>query len=67
MKACGLSEPLLPSRRTFDRRLKTVSIDIKEKITTMGGLFVSAEGLVKPHVSSLNRQYPCRIKRSCLA
>lgn len=53
MKACGLSEPLLPSRRTFDRRLKTVSIDIKERITTMGGLFVS-EGLVKPHVLSID-------------
>jgi hypothetical protein len=53
MKACRLSEPLLlPSRQTFDRRLKTVSIDIKERITTMKGLFVSAEGLVKPHMSS---------------
>ena len=49
MRACGLSELLLPSRRTFDRRLKTISIDIKERITTMGHLFVS-EGIVKPYI-----------------
>jgi hypothetical protein len=53
MKACGLSVSYLPSpppsRRTFDRRLKTISTDIKERISTMGNLFVS-EGLVKPYV-----------------
>ena len=49
MKACGLSISYLPSRRTFDRRLKTISTDIKERISTMGNLFVS-EGLVKPYV-----------------
>ena len=47
MKACGLSKYHLPSRRTFDRRLKIVSIDIKERIATMGRPFVS-EGLVNP-------------------
>ncbi len=41
--ACGLVT--IPSRRTFDRRLKTISTDIKERISTMGYLFV-AEGLV---------------------
>ena len=47
MRACGLSESQLPSRRTFDRRLKIISIDIKEMITTMGYLFVSEEeGLI---------------------
>jgi hypothetical protein len=36
----------IPSRRTFDRRLKTIStLDIKEKISTMEYLFV-VEGLV---------------------
>jgi hypothetical protein len=35
----------IPDRRTFDRRLKTISRDIKERISTMGYLFV-AEGLV---------------------
>ncbi len=42
MRACGLStaESQLPSRRTFDRRLKIISIDIKERITIMGNLFV---------------------------
>ena len=35
----------IPSRRTFDRRLKTMSIDIKERISAMGYLF-AAERLV---------------------
>ena len=29
-----------PNRRTFDRRLATISNDIKNRITTMGKLFV---------------------------
>jgi hypothetical protein len=33
----------IPSRRTFDRRLKTISTDIKERISTMGYLFVAEE------------------------
>ncbi len=41
MEACGLSRSKLPSRRTFDRRLKTISTDIKERISAMGYLFVS--------------------------
>jgi Transposase DDE domain len=49
MKACGLSSAYLPSRRTFDRRLKTISADIKNRISTMGNLFV-VEGLVRPYV-----------------
>ena len=49
MKACGLSDYLPPSRRTFDRRLKTMSTDIKERIATIGNLFV-IEGLVRPYV-----------------
>ncbi|MDN5847463.1 MAG: hypothetical protein L0H53_14455 [Candidatus Nitrosocosmicus sp.] len=49
MKACELSEWSLPDRRIFDRRLKTISTDIKERISIMGNLFVS-EGLVKPYV-----------------
>ena len=53
MKACGLSRLPLPSRRTFDRRPKTVSIDIKERITTMGCLFVT-EGIVKPYIMAID-------------
>lgn len=49
MNACELSVSYLPSRRTFDRRLKTMSIDIKERIAVMGNLFVF-EGLVKPYI-----------------
>ena len=44
--ACGLVT--IPSRRTFDRRLKTISTDIKERISTMGYLFV-AEGIGMSH------------------
>src|SRR5580765_1472267 len=39
--ACGLAT--MPSRRTFDRRLKTISTDVKERISTMGCLFVMEE------------------------
>lgn len=53
MRSCGLSELFLPSRRTFDRRLKTISIDIKEKITTMGHLFVT-ESIVKPYILAID-------------
>jgi hypothetical protein len=38
MKECGLSR--IPSRRTLDRRLATISTDIKNRINTMGELFV---------------------------
>jgi hypothetical protein len=41
IKACGLSTSYLPSRRTFDRRLKSISNDIKNRISIMGNLFVS--------------------------
>ncbi len=50
MKACGLSISYLPpNRRTFDRRLKTIYTDIKERISTMGNMFV-IEGIVKPYI-----------------
>jgi hypothetical protein len=49
IKGCGLSISYLPDRRTFDRRLKTISKDIKERISTMGNLFV-CEDLVKPYM-----------------
>jgi hypothetical protein len=53
MKACGISKLSPPSRKTFDRRLKTISIDIKKRITTMGCLFVT-EGIVKPYIMSID-------------
>ena len=49
MKECGLSR--VPSRRTFDRRLVTISADIKNRITAMGELFV-LEKIVDPSISS---------------
>ncbi len=48
MGSCGLSESQLPSRRTFDRRLRIISTYIKERITTIGYLFVS-ESIVHPY------------------
>ncbi len=56
--ACGLIK--IPSRRTFDRQLKTISTDIKERISTMGHLFVAIEGLVD--LSITNRQYSFKAK-----
>lgn len=49
VKVCGLSR--VPSRRTFDRRLATISADIKNRITTMGKLFVH-EKIIDPCVLS---------------
>ena len=49
MKECGLSR--IPSRRTFDRRLATISNDIKKRITTMGELFVD-DKIISPSILS---------------
>jgi hypothetical protein len=49
--ACGLVS--IPSRRTFDRRLKTISTDIKEKISTMGCLFV-AESIIDLSITAVD-------------
>jgi hypothetical protein len=54
MKACGLSLSYLPNRRTFDRRLKTVSRDIRERISTMGNLFVLHD-MVKPYILAVDK------------
>ncbi len=50
--ACGLIK--IPSRRTFNRRLKTMSTDIKERISTMGHIFV-AEGMVDLSITAIDR------------
>jgi hypothetical protein len=63
--ACGLVS--IPSRRTFDRRLKTISTtDIKQRISTIGYLFAATEGLVDLSITG-NRQYSDKSKRSCMA
>lgn len=49
--ACGLIK--IPSRRTFDRRLKTISTDIKQRISTMGYLFV-VEGIADPSITAID-------------
>jgi len=53
MKACGISELSQPSRRTFDRRLKTISVVIKERITAMGHRFIS-EDVVDPLITAID-------------
>ena len=49
--ACGLAA--IPDRRTFDRRLKNISTDIKERIAAMGKLFV-IEKLVDPYIVAVD-------------
>ncbi len=50
--ACGLIK--ISSRRTFDRRLKAISTDIKERISTMGYLFAVTEGLIDPSITAID-------------
>ena len=49
--ACGLLS--IPCRRTFDRRLKTMSTDMKERILTMGYLF-AAEGMADLSITAID-------------
>ena len=50
MKGCG-GLCKVPSRRTFDRRLVTLSRDITNRITTMGELFIR-DKIVDPSILS---------------
>ena len=50
--ACGLIK--IPSRRTFDRRLKAISRDIKERISTMGNLFVAERLVSDPSITAID-------------
>jgi len=49
--ACGLIT--IPCRRTFDRRLKTISTDVKGRISEMGYLFVT-DGLTDPFITAID-------------
>ena len=51
MKRCGLTQ--IPDRRTFDRRLRTISTDIKERITAMTNLFLS-ERMIDPYIVAID-------------
>ncbi len=51
MKSCGLDR--LPDRRTFYRRFKVISIDIRSRIDVMGMLFIK-DGLVEPSIVSVD-------------
>jgi hypothetical protein len=51
MKRCGLTK--IPDRRTFDRRLKTISIDIKERIAIMTRLFVCKK-MIDPYIVAID-------------
>src|SRR5689334_12529829 len=48
---CGLSQ--IPDRRKFDRRLKTISLDVKERITFMSYLFVR-EKIIDPYIVGID-------------
>src|SRR6476646_7574145 len=51
--ACGLVT--IPSRRTFDRRLKkTMSTDIKERISTMGYLFATERLVIEHSITAID-------------
>ena len=50
--ACGLIK--IPCRRTFDRRLKTMSTDIKERISAMGHLFIADRLVVDPSITAID-------------
>jgi hypothetical protein len=52
LKACGLTS-LPDRRRTFDRRLSTISVEIKERTSTMGNLFVKKK-LVNPYIVTID-------------
>ena len=49
--ACGLAT--IPNRRTFDRRLKTISTDVKERISIMGYLFF-VECMADPSITAID-------------
>jgi hypothetical protein len=51
LKKCGLTQ--IPDRRTFDRRLKTISIDIKERIAIMTRLFV-CEKMIDSYIVAID-------------
>ncbi|MGA7044516.1 MAG: hypothetical protein WBY71_12710, partial [Nitrososphaeraceae archaeon] len=51
LRVCGLTS--LPDRRTFDRRLSTISADIKERIAAMAVLFVK-EKFVDPYIVAID-------------
>jgi hypothetical protein len=48
---CGLLS--IPCRRTFDKLLKTISTDMKQRISTMGYLF-AAEGIVDLSITAID-------------
>ena len=50
--ACGLVK--IPCRRTFDRRLKTMFTDVKERISTMGYLFIAERLVVDPSITAVD-------------
>jgi len=51
LKATGLTS--LPDRRTFDRRLSTISVDTKERIAAMAVSFVK-EKFVDPYIVAID-------------
>ena len=47
-EVCGLTQ--IPGRRTFDRRLRMISTDIKERIVVMTNHFFIYEEMIDPYI-----------------
>ncbi len=62
--ACGLIT-IPSSRRTFDRRLKTMPTDIKERISSTMGYLIVTIGLADPSITAIDSTF--KSKRSCMA
>jgi hypothetical protein len=64
VKAYGLSDMFLQDRRIFDKSLKTVSIDSKERIMSIGN-WSKSEDLINPYIlvvdSSLIKAYKGKV------
>jgi hypothetical protein len=43
-----------PDRRTFDRRLRTISTDIKERIVVMTNHFFIYEEMIDPYIVAID-------------
>jgi Transposase DDE domain len=52
MKACGLIQ--VPDRRTFDRRLRSISTDIKERIVAAMANHFIHEGMIDPYIVAID-------------
>jgi hypothetical protein len=65
MKACGLTQ--ISDRRTFDRRLRTISTDIKERIVVVMTNHFIYEGMIDPYIVAIDSTLLKTKGHTCLA